>query len=567
MNRSVLLLLCVLCYGFVSGQLFQPPDYPQKEFRNPLDIPISLAANFGELRANHYHMGLDIRTAHRENLPVYAAADGYIFRIKIEPFGFGQAIYIRHTNGFVSLYAHLNAFYPALTNWVKQKQYELQRWAVSLDLPPGLLSVKKGELIAYSGNMGGSQGPHLHFEIRTYPDDINLNPMLFGLPIADNTPPVFKSLSVYDRDRSFYEQTPSFIPVRGTAGNYVLGLPVLILKTPNPGFGISGFDTQSGSNNPNGIFQGIIYDNGEAISGFRTDQISYNDTRGINAHIDYPTHERGGPYYQLLFRMPGYNHSIYREAKPGGYLHLEDGSLHLIRIELKDAYGNISKLEFKVRYEPAENSHAFYAGKIFYPGMLDGLEAPNAAFYLGQTCLYDSLHLNYAELTTVQKDLVSAIHNFGNSLVPLADTMTVRIKLTSPLNQKDHVLMMWSDRSDFDVKKPQWMGDWATASFRNFGNFSLILDTLPPVIRIPGVVENANLRRSSRIAVVVTDNYKKIKSFRATLDGNWLLFTNDKARAFIYHFDEHCKPGKHELKIFTEDEAGNSASSVIHFIR
>jgi len=163
MNRSVLLLFCVLCYGFVSGQLFQPPDYPQKEFRNPLDIPISLAANFGELRANHYHMGLDIRTAHRENLPVYAAADGYIFRIKIEPFGFGQAIYIRHTNGFVSLYAHLNAFYPPLTNWVKQKQYELQRWAVSLDLPPGLLSVKKGELIAYSGNMGGSQGPHLHF--------------------------------------------------------------------------------------------------------------------------------------------------------------------------------------------------------------------------------------------------------------------------------------------------------------------------------------------------------------------------------------------------------------------
>ena len=135
------------------------------------------------------------------------------------------------------------------------------------------------------------------------------------------------------------------------------------------------------------------------------------------------------------------------------------------------------------------------------------------------------------------------------------------------MNQKDHVLMIWSDRADFEVKKPQWMGDWATASFRNFGNFALTLDTVPPVIRIPGVVENANLKRSSRIAVLVTDNYKKIKSFRATLDGKWLLFTNDKAKAFIYHFDEHCKPGKHELKIFTEDEAGNSASSVVHFTR
>ena len=567
MSRSVLLLFLLIYSGFASGQLFPPLNYPQKEFRNPLNIPISLAANFGELRANHYHMGLDIRTAHRENLPVYAAADGYIYRIKIEPFGFGQVIYIRHTNGFVSLYAHLNAFYPALSNWVKQKQYELQRWAVSIDLPPGLLKVKQGDLIAYSGNMGGSQGPHLHFEIRTYPDDANLNPMLFGLPIVDNIPPVFRSLSVYDRNRSFYEQSPSFIPVKGIAGKYGIGLPMLILRTPNPGFGISGFDTQSGSTNPNGIFQGVIYDNGEVVSGFRMDQISYDDTRGINAHIDYPTHERGGPYYQLLFKMTGYNHSIYQEIRPGGFLHLEDLNVHLIRIELRDAYGNFSNLEFKVRYEPGDNSHATYAGKAFYPGMLDGLEAPNAAFYLGATCLYDSLHVNYTELAGTAKDLVSAIHNFGNKQVPLADSMMVRIKLTKQVNQRDRVLMMWADGDDFEVKKPQWMGEWAAASFWRFGNFALAIDTIPPVIRVPGVVENANLHKSTRIAVLVTDNFKKIKNFRATLDGNWLLFTNDKAKAFIYHFDEHCKPGKHELKIYAEDEAGNSSSSVLHFVR
>jgi hypothetical protein len=297
------------------------------------------------------------------------------------------------------------------------------------------------------------------------------------------------------------------------------------------------------------------------------DRISYDETRGINAHIDYPTHERGGPYYQLLFKMPGYKHSIYQELAPGGYIHLEDGRSHQIRIELKDVYGNVSNLEFKVRYQPAGTMNSVFSGKMFYSGMLDGFESANAAFYLGEKCLYDSSHLDYRESPGEGGDMVSSLHQFGTTKIPLADSMTVRIKLTNPASQKQRILMQWTDGGDFEVRKPEWLGDWATASFRNFGNFSLVLDTLPPVIRIPGVVENANLQRSSRIAVLVQDNYKKIKNFRATLDGNWLLFSNDKARAFIYHFDDHCRPGKHELKIYAEDEAGNGSFLFLHFVR
>lgn len=135
------------------------------------------------------------------------------------------------------------------------------------------------------------------------------------------------------------------------------------------------------------------------------DRISYDETRGINAHIDYPTHKRGGPYYELLFKMPGYTHSIYRESSPGGYLHLEDGKLHEIRIELKDAYGNSSNLEFNIRYQADGNANTNYPGKLFYPGMLDGFESPDAAFYLGEKCLYDSLHVVYMETPGMAKML------------------------------------------------------------------------------------------------------------------------------------------------------------------
>ncbi len=567
MSRHALTFLLVFLAYFARAQFFPVTDYPRNVFRNPLAIPISLAANFGELRANHYHMGLDIRTEHRENLPVFAAADGYVCRIKIEPFGFGQAIYICHPGGYQTLYAHLNAFYPALAAWVKQEQYDKESWNLSLDPPPDLFKVKKGDLIAYSGNMGGSQGPHLHFEIRTWPGDVNLNPLLFGLPVADKTMPVIRSLSVYDRNRSFYEQEPQFIQVKGMLGRYKINLPELVCSTPNPGFGIVAFDTQTGSRNPNGIYEGVIFDNGQAVSGFQMNKISYNETLGINAHIDYPTRAGGGPYYQLLFKMPGYNHSIYRESVVDGKIHLEDGKPHNIRIVLKDAFENKSTLEFRVRYRPGSKAYGDYRGKVFYPGMLDGMEAPSAAFYLGEGCLYDSLHLNYIESEGQPNNLVSSLHQFGSSKIPLADTMIVRIKMTRPVSQKQKVLMQWSNGDDFEVVKPAWLGDWASAAFRNFGNFCLVLDTIPPEIHVPGVSENANLQRSNRIAVLVEDNYKKIKNFKGSLDGRWLLFSNDKAKAFIYHFDEHCPPGKHELKIYAEDEAGNESTMILHFTR
>src|SRR5688572_31369458 len=144
------MLTILLLYGVFSSQGQQ--SYPKGYFRNPLNIPMNLSGNFGELRPNHYHMGLDLKTAQRENLPVYAAADGYIARIKIEPGGFGRAIYINHPNGFTTLYAHLNNFNTQLENWIKQYQYQVQSWKVFPDLAPGTFPVKKGDFIAYSGN-------------------------------------------------------------------------------------------------------------------------------------------------------------------------------------------------------------------------------------------------------------------------------------------------------------------------------------------------------------------------------------------------------------------------------
>ena len=565
-------------------------SYPKEYFRNPLDIPIKLAANFGELRANHYHMGLDIRTQQKENLPVMAAADGYVARVVIEPLGFGQAIYIRHPNGYTTLYAHLNKFYPALAAYVDAEQYRQQSWQVSLDIPPGLLPVKKGMFIALSGNRGGSQGPHLHFEIRRTRDDTNLNPLLFGMPVPDDVPPVILRLGVYDRSLSTYEQSPRILPVRKT-----VGLPgvcrlddsVVIVGATHISFSISASDSQSGSTNPNGIYQATLYEDDTPISSFVMDDISYLDTRKINAHIDYKTREKGGPWLQHLSRLPGYAApTIYQDAVPratvpvnglnrqpaDGVLDLTNGAPHSVRIEVKDAYGNTTALKFQVQYRPSPAAvvqAAPLAGKLFSPGLLDGFEGENVAFYVGENSLYDNVHVGCAVADSAL-DAVSPVYTIGSTIVPLEEPLLVRIRPRVLPAGRDRVVMVRTAGSKKDVVAPEWLNDWASARFREFGDFQLVEDRSAPVITpvgSPRLYDGAVLTKAKRIGFRVKDDLGGIRRFRAELDGQWLCFSNDKYLDFIYDFDKHCPRGKHVLKVTAEDVAGNSTTREYKFTR
>jgi hypothetical protein len=567
-----LFLPVTLCFflSFPSYcQLFPAKDYPQHYFRNPLNIPISLAGNFGELRPNHYHMGLDIRTEKRVNLPVYAAADGYIAKVRVEPAGFGQAIYINHPNGYTTLYAHLNDFFPALSAYVKQQQYKQESWRIVIDIPYNMFPVKKGDLIAYSGSTGGSEAPHVHFEIRNTVNDMNLNPTLFGLPIVDNSKPTILRLAMYDGSKSVYEQSPKIFPVRKVKG--LLAIPGNIITTSlsKVMFAVSAFDTESGTPNHNGIYEASLYDNNKAEIGFQMDDISYANTRNVNAHFDYKTKTNGGPYLQQLFRLPGYTNSIYYSLQNEGVINVSDGVSHQIKIAVKDGYGNASVLNFSVKYKEGAVSNWQFRGKMFYPQMLDGFESPDCAFYIGEKCLYDSVHVNYTESDAVLPDAVSSVQSIGAVYIPLQDSFLVRIKPNShfDVSKKDRVVMERFAGAKKDIEKVQWQDGWASARFRDFGNFQLIVDEDPPKIIPIGFVNGANLSRASRVVFIIKDNLEVFKNFRAELDGKWLRFTNDKGKSFIYNFDEHCPPGKHELKISVQDEAGNAAAQVYNFTR
>ncbi|MBX3240059.1 MAG: M23 family metallopeptidase [Chitinophagaceae bacterium] len=562
------LLLLISLKSFTQST--QQNSYPQGYFRNPLNIAPSLSGNFGELRPNHYHMGLDFKTNRVENLPVYAAAEGFVARIKVEPFGFGRAVYIKHPNGFVSLYAHLNTFFPELEVYVTEQQYARESWAVDLTIPENMFPVKKGDFIANSGNSGGSMGPHLHFEIRSSDYELNLNPMLFGLGIRDNVPPTIQRLAIYDRTKSIYEQSPRIIAVKKTPQGYVTTPAIITVSSPAVSFAVTSYDTHSGSANLNGIFAGMLSQNGKEVIKFVMDSIPYSATRYMNAHIDYKTKSGGGPYLQHLSELPGYTESIYKKINGDGVLDLKNGQPRDITIETKDADGNKALLKFKIQFKAPATVAAGAPGQMFYPGMLNvGDGSEEGEFYISEKGLYDSVRINYSTRVSLMQQVVSAIHTIGNPDIPLQEGLTVRIKAMTgvPEDKLQRTVMQRFAGNKKEVVKPEWQQGWATARFREFGSFQLVLDETPPEIIPVGFNDSADLSAAKRIVITVKDNLDRVKNFRAELNGEWLRFTNDKGRNFIYTFDERCPAGENELKVQVEDEAGNISVKTFIFNR
>lgn len=530
-------------------------DYPKGYFRSPLNIPMALVANFGEIRANHWHMGLDIRTQQRENLPVYAAADGYIARIKVEPGGFGQAIYINHPNGFTTLYAHLNQFFPALQQYIKEQQYKQETWAIELQFSPSQFPVRKGDFIALSGNTGGSAGPHVHFEIRNTETDKVLNPLLFGFPILDLVPPAVSRVAIYDRNRSTYRQSPQVIASAGIRGRTIkVGSDRLSLA-------IGATDRLSGSNNPNGIYTAKVLVDGKLVSSFALNNIGYTETRYINAQIDYPLAARGGGHLQHIMPLPGAADVAYDLAENSGAIHLRDNEPHSVLIEVQDANSNTTKIPFTLQRDLALAKAALPTdAEQFWPNNLNVFERDEFQVVTTEKTIYDTVNVSFASTNNNANSAVSPLYSFLGANIPSHDSVTIRIKPTgdAPLETRGKIVIKNVSGSKTFVQKAVWQNGWLTAKFRQFGTYQAFVDNVPPTVNSV----SADLSRASRIVFVPKDNFEIIRSFRAEVDGQWLRFTNDKGRSWIYAFDEHFPKGEHRLKVRVEDEAGNVTEKI-----
>jgi Peptidase family M23 len=562
--------LLTVCIGFSLSITAQPSSYPKYYFRNPLGIPMELQANFGELRPDHWHMGLDLRTDQKENLPVYAAADGYIASLGVRPQSFGRFIIINHPNGLSTLYAHLNDFFPALEQYVTEQQYKQESWAIELNFTKDQFPVSKSQFIAFSGNTGGSQGPHLHFEIFNTKTEKRLNPLLFGFTVSDNVPPTLVKLAMYDRSRSTYDQSPLIFSLTKTDSGYVIPkIPVIKTGLNKISFAIQAYDRMNNSRSPDGIYAAKLYLDDEPQIQFVLDSIDYDETVYVNAHVDYKYRANGGAWLQHLSQLPGGHGAAYRQIKTDGVISLSDTDIHLITIDVKDALNNTSQLNFAIQHDDSLSMTGMqaYEGANLIPNQVNGIKKPDFEMYLPATTLYDTVQLLYFRNNSSSPYSVSAAHQVNDVSVPLHNDVIVRIKSDKiiPDNWKDKILIQRSGRGN-SLRIARWEGEWTTAKFGDFGTFQAFADMIAPDINELGRGDTIDMSPLSRMLFTPTDNFG-IKSFRAELDSQWIRFTNDKGRNWIYNFDERCPFGVHHLKVTVEDLVGNTATKEWWFKR
>jgi hypothetical protein len=554
-------------FFFCVSILICQEKYPKNTFSSPLDIPLILSGTFGELRSNHFHSGIDIKTQKRQGLPIYAIQDGTVTRIKVSLWGYGKALYVAHPNGFTSVYAHLKKFSPEIEAYIKEVQYNKKSYEVEVFPDYGELEVKKEDVIAYSGNTGGSSGPHLHFEIRSSVTEKPTNPLLYGYEVRDATNPTLLGLFGYPLSKDAQiNQSAKKVQLNFTQQKDGSFIADKVIANGTIGFGFNGFDRQDLGANKNGVYSVKQTVNGKVYSEYDFETFSFGETRYINTFIDYAHFGKFRQRIQKCFKDDSNKLGIYNTLYLDGKIPVVDGLSYSVELQISDIKGNHIKVVIPVegkktplRIAKDEKTTDYFINA----NKPNSFDLGAAKVYFPESTFYNDFYIDLKkgkDTVTIHNKTVSAHRNF---------TITFDVSKYSKQEQKQLFIARLDDKLEPRHYKTYKRNNTFSARSRTFGTFTLAKDTIAPVVIPRNFKEKQWLSNYRYLSLKISDDLSGIKTYSATLNGEWILMEYEpKTKTITYNFDDKIA-GKTQcdLKVLVTDNVGNSTTFEHTFFR
>lgn len=542
-------------------------NYPKDAFRSPMDIPLGLAGNFGELRSNHFHSGIDIKTQQREGLPIYAIGDGSATRIKISHWGYGKVLYIAHPNGYTSVYGHLQKFAPEIEEYIKKVQYAKRSYEVEVFPDFGEVKVEKGQVIAYGGNTGSSSGPHLHFEIRSSVTEKPTNPLFYNLEVLDATNPSLVKLFGYPlSEGSQINKSDQRIALnfkRQKDGTFKADKVTAIGTI---GLGIIAFDRQDLAANKNGVYSVRQSLNGKVYSEYNFETFSFSETRYINTFIDYDYYGKYRQKIQKLFKAPSNRLSIYKELYNNGKIEVKEGLDYNVEVLIQDLNGNSVKAIIPIegkREELKNKKKEKKTDNYIKSTKPNNFDLGAAKVYFPVNTFYEDFYIDLKkgnDTVTIHNNRVAAHRNF---------TITFDVSKYSKEDRKQLFVARLDRKSRPNYASTFKRGNTFTTRTRNLGTYTLAKDSVAPKIKAKNFKDKQWLNNYSYLSLFISDDLSGVNDYSATLNGEWILMEYEPKRNTItYNFDDKILDKKEcNLKVEVIDNVGNKTTFTSTFYR
>lgn len=560
MRRELIFIL------LISSSLISQNNLLKQEKTNPLDIPIILSGTYGELRSNHFHSGIDIKTKGIQGLNVYSYASGYVSRIKVSHGGYGKALYIKHPDGNTTVYAHLKKFSSKIEEIVKSKQYKRESYEIEFFPKENEISVLENEIIAFSGNTGGTTGPHLHFEVRDK-NQIPINPLInSSIYIEDDRTPFFKKLfyKSYDSNNVFDSQTELKIN-KITSSLYVSDT---LKSSGKIGIGIVAFDKHNRANNSNGIFKIITSLNNQNLLKILFDSISFDKTKHINTFIDYSFFKNHKIRIQKLFIEENNPLDLYSSNINNGFITIKNKEFYKYEVNIYDANGNKSKLVVPIlgvkTNKPLKLVNNHVELTYIERDKKYELEFNSVRVSILEETFYNNLLLE----AKFENDILS----IDKDTIPLLKPITIYFntdRYNDSIKNQLYIAKLSDNKKMTSYNYTTDFSNGKKSSTKSLGRYTLGVDTINPAISPIGFKENDWISNFSNLKIKVNDVGSGIRSYNGWINNKWILFElNTKKGILVYDFDDNIvRKAKNNLHIEIIDNVGNRTEYKTTFYR